>query len=457
MDDRYISLLEKTADYAKGYISKRSAMPPFPGKSALEGLEKLGEDLPECSCNPEDVLEKLCGIGGSAVAEYGSGRYFGFVSGGLLPVAHAAAWLADTWNQNAALYAMSPVAAKLEDLCEKWVAELLGLEKGTAMGLVSGSANALICALAAARNALLKKQGYDLPENGLRNAPLIRVVMGEDAHSTVSSALSVLGIGKAEVELVPTDEYGRIQAELVPELDSRTLLILQAGNVTGGSFDPFQTLCDKARDAGAWVHIDGAFGLWAAASEKYRHLTAGIEKADSWSLDAHKTLNAGYDCGIVLCRHQEAFASALQASGSYIQYTENRDGMRYTTEMSRRARSIVLWAVLEQLGREGVAGLVEQLCENTAYFAEELAKKGIPPLTPACFNQFMVKTGTPEKTAEMLKYIQGSGVCWCSGGSWKGEPVIRVSVCSVQTTKKDIDRSVAVFSEAFAKVNEKGN
>ncbi|HBN55353.1 MAG TPA: aspartate aminotransferase family protein [Lachnospiraceae bacterium] len=374
---------------------------------------------------------------------------FGFVNGGLLPVAHAAEWLADTWNQNGALSVMSPVTAQIESVCEGWITELFGLEKGTAMGLVTGSSNAIICALAAARNTLLKRQGYDLAENGLRNAPAIRIVVGADAHSSVKAALSVLGFGKAETEIVPTDEFGRMKIENVPELDNHTLLILQAGNVNGGSYDPIDKLCDLAKERGAWVHIDGAFGLWAAASKKYRYLVKGMEKADSWSTDAHKTLNAGYDCGIVLCRHRDEFTAALQASGAYIQYGESRDGMLYTTEMSRRARAVPLWAVLKSLGAKGVEQLIDTLCGHAEHFAAGLQKAGFELVNPVFFNQFMVRCETERKTEHVLHEIQNSGICWCSGSKWKGESVIRVSICSHATTREDIDKSIRVFCQAL--------
>ena len=293
------------------------------------------------------------------------------------------------------------------------------------------------------------RQGYDVKKRGLRNAPEMRVVLSAGAHSVVKSALSIIGIGEGECEIVPVDSKGKVVASAVPELDERTLLILQAGNVNGGAYDDFNMLCDKAKASGAWVHIDGAFGLWAACSARYSHLTKGFEKADSWVADAHKTLNAGYDCGLVLCRHREALTSAMMASGAYIAYSDRRDNMMYTTEMSRRARGVTLWAVLKSLGRKGVEALVDQLCDNTAYFAQELGKAGFTLVNPPCFNQFMLKGGTLEEVNRILKGIQVSGVCWCGASLWEGELVIRISVCSHATTKEDIDRSVEAFRAAL--------
>ena len=448
MTDKYKALLEQAMRSSIAYIEALPEKPTFPTPDDLRGLSVFDEPLPADGASASDVLEMLHRYGAPATTAQPGGRYFGFVNGGLLPVAHAAEWLVDTWNPNSALYSMCPAASVLEQVCEKWINALFGLPPDTALGLVTSSSNALLCALAAARNELLNRQGYDVKAKGLRNAPPIRVVVGAGAHSCVGAALSVLGIGADEIETVPVDGMGRMLPDAVPPLDNCTLLILQAGNVNGGSFDPFEELCEKANAAGAWVHIDGAFALWAACSEKYRHLTKGFEKADSWNCDAHKTLNAGYDCGLVMCRHRDALQSALQASGAYIAYSDHRDNMLYTTEMSRRARGVILWAVLKHLGSKGVADLVEHLCDSAAYFASELTKAGIAVVNPPCFNQFMVRGEDDEDTLRMLQSIQDSGVCWCGGSQWEGKPVIRVSVCSHETTKDDIDRSVQAFVTA---------
>lgn len=449
MNKEYRNLLAQTERYAQEYIDGLSNKRAFPSSSQLAALAKFNEPLPEAGTNAADVIELLHEVGSPATTAQTGGRYFGFVNGGLLPVAHAASWLADTWNQNGALYLMSPAASCLERVCEGWVRDLFGLPDDTAMGLVTGSSNALICALAAARNELCHRQGYDIAAKGLRKSPAIRVVLGAGAHSAVKSALSILGIGTDEIEVVPVDSFGRIIADEVPTLDDHTLLILQASNVNGGAYDDFDTLCDKANAAGAWVHIDGAFGLWAACSKKYSYLTKGFEKADSWVTDAHKTLNAGYDCGLVLCRHREALASALAANGAYIAYSENRDGMLYSTEMSRRTRGVMLWAVLKQLGRQGVEQLIDRLCENTAYFAEGLQKAGFELVNPPQFNQFMIKRKSESETEHLLKAVQDGGVCWCGGSLWEGERVIRISVCSHATTHKDIDKSVQAFKDTL--------
>lgn len=449
----YFELLEQTKESAFDYLEKLPEKSPFPPEAELTHLSVFREPLPESSCGAEDIIRLLAENGWHATTAQAGGRFFGFVVGGLLPVAHAASWLADTWNQNSGLYAMSPLVSELESVCERWLTELFGLPDGTAMGLATGSANALICALAAARNDLFRRQGYDLKKQGMRGAPAIRVVLSEQAHSTVKSALSILGFGEEELEYVSCDASGRMRLDALPALDAATLLLIQAGNVNGGSFDPIEELCDRARAAGAWTHIDGAFGLWAAASRKQSHLTRGMEKADSWSTDAHKTLNAGYDCGIVLCRHREALAEALQASGAYIPYSPDfRDNMLYTTEMSRRARVVPLWAVLKQLGREGIEELVDRLCENAEYFAERLRSIGLTVVNPVCFNQFLVRCSTPEKTQALLRAVQEDGVCWCGGSTWDQEPIIRISVCSHRTTRTDLDASARSFAAAWERL-----
>ena len=292
------------------------------------------------------------------------------------------------------------------------------------------------------------RQGWDVRERGLYGAPVLRVVLGEQAHSSVHKALSLLGMGKANVVLAPVDEQGRIDPARLPEIDGNTLLILQAGNVNGGAFDPFAAICPRAREKGAWVHVDGAFGLWAAACEETKHLTQGMEQADSWSTDAHKTLNAPYDNGIVFCRDRAALVQSMQASGSYILYSEQRDAMLYTPEMSRRARGIELWAALRSLGRAGVDALVSGLCEHARYLGELLKERGFRVLNDIVFNQLVVACDSPEETRATLQEIQNGGVCWCGGAVWKGEPVIRVSVCSWRTTQEDVVLSVSAFVSA---------
>lgn len=450
-------LFELAKNYAYQYMDSVGAQRVHPSPEAVKGLACFQEAMPELSSAPANILEMLHQSGSPATTPQTAGRYFGFVNGGAIPVAVAARWLADVWDQNAALHVISPVAAKLEEVCESWLAELLGLPRDTAAGFVSGTSTATLCGLAAGRNELLRKAGWDVNAQGLFGAPEIKVVVGEQAHATVFKALALLGLGKERVIRVPADSQGRMDAAQMPPLDQRTLLIIQAGNVNTGAFDPLDRICEMANSTGAWVHIDGAFGLWAAASERKRHLTLGLEKADSWSVDAHKTLNSPYDCGVILCKRREALIAALQATGSYILYGEQRDNMLYTPEMSRRARGVELWATLKYLGRRGVAELVDGLCAMAEQFAARLQDHGFKILNEVVFNQILVACETPELTGTTLENVQESGECWCGGATWNGEPVIRISVCSWATTPEDIERSAAAFVAAREKAERRGS
>ena len=441
-------LLQQAHEYALDYANSIENRPVYPNASDVAKLSKFNEPLPELPCKSSELLELLHRIGSPATVAQTGGRYFGFVNGGVQPAALGAKWLADAWDQNPALYVMSPTVSQLEHVCERWLIELFGLPEDSVLGLVGGSSISIFCGLAAARNELLKRLGWDVNTKGLFGAPEIRVVIGEHAHATVLKALSLLGLGKERVELVPADEQGRMMADALPPLDDRCLVITQAGNVNSGAFDPFETICENAETANAWVHVDGAFGLWAGASSSKYHLYDGASKADSWSVDAHKTLNAPYDCGIILCRHRDALVSAMQATGSYIQWSENKDGMLYTPDMSRRARAVELWATLKSLGKSGIASLVEQLCDRAQEFSEKLARKDFLILNDVVFNQVLVACDQPHLTQATLDYIQQSGECWCGGAMWQQQPVIRISVCSWKTTSGDVDRTVNTFVEA---------
>jgi glutamate/tyrosine decarboxylase-like PLP-dependent enzyme len=404
-------LFEQAKSYAYSYIDSVFDRKVYPTDDAIKTLSAFDEPFPTVPSNPAKALRLLHEYGSPATVAQIGGRYFGFVNGSSVPTALAARWLSDVWDQNAALYVISPITSKLETICEKWLIELLELPTGTAAGFVSGTSTATLCGLAAGCNELLKRQGWDVNADGLFGAPNLRVVVGEQAHATVFKALAVLGLGQSRVEIVPTDDQGRMIADQLPTLDGHCLVIAQAGNVNSGAFDPIDEICNRARQANAWVHIDGAFGLWAAGSRNKKHLTKGIEKADSWSVDAHKTLNAPYDCGIILCRHREVLVAAMQATASYILYSEHRDGMHYAPEMSRRARGVELWAMLKSLGKEGVEELVDGLCDHAKQCAEGLRANGFRILNDVVFNQVLVACDTPEHTKATLENIQKSGEC----------------------------------------------
>jgi glutamate/tyrosine decarboxylase-like PLP-dependent enzyme len=441
-------LFEQAKSYAYDYMDTVLDRNVFPSDTALEGLRFFDEALPDEPGDAAEMLRMLHEYGSPATVAHTGGRYFGLVVGSVFPPVVAAKWLADVWDQLSTLYVTSPVLSKLEAICEKWLVEILGLPEECAAGFVSGTSTAILCGLAAGRYEILKRSGWDVNSQGLFGAPPFRVVVGAEAHGTVFKALSLLGLGKDRIEMVPVDDQGRMDAAQLPELDANTLVILQAGNVNSGSFDPLDEICGRARAAGSWVHIDGAFGLWAAASGSKSYLTKGVEKADSWSVDGHKTLNTPYDSGIVLCRQREALVSALQASGSYILYSEQRDGMLYTPEMSRRGRAVELWATLKILGKSGVEELVNGLCARAQQFADRMRGQGFQVLNDVVFNQVLVACDTPGQTAAVLKNLQQSGECWCGGARWHDTPVIRVSVCSWATTAVDIERTVAAFIRA---------
>ena len=445
---RVKDVFEQAKSFAYAYMDGVRDRNVFPKDAAIKNLSVFDEPLPTTLGNSDEILRMLHQFGSPASVAQTGGSYFGFVNGGAVPVALASKWLTDVWDQNAALYVISPVVSQLETICERWLVDLLGLPEGTAAGFVSGTSTATLCGLAAGRNDLLKRMGWDVNADGLFGAPPIRVIVGEQAHATVFKALSLLGLGRSRIELVPADDQGRMRADKLPELDFGCLVVAQAGNVNSGAFDPLNEICDRAQKANAWVHIDGAFGLWAAASKTKQYLTLGMEKADSWSVDSHKTLNTPYDCGVILCKQREALVSAMQMNASYIILSDNRDGMHYAPELSRRARDVEIWATLKFFGKEGVEELINHLCYHAEGFASQLQSQGFRILNDIVFNQVLVACDTPELTKATLEHIQKSGECWCGGATWHGEPVIRISVCSWATTEADVERSVAAFVKA---------
>lgn len=424
------------------YIKNVDSMRVYPDQQALHNLQIFDEELPDEPAETSEILNQLHTYGSPATVAQTGGRYFGFVCGSILPSALSCKWITDAWDQNPAMYVLSPIVSRMEDVVESWLKDILRLPDETVAGYVSGSSTATIIGLTVGRNMLLKNLGYDVIKNGLFNASEINVVLGEGAHSTVYKALSITGLGSGRVTKVPADEQGRIRVDKLPDLDNRTLVILQAGNVNSGAFDNFEEICTKAKIAGSYVHVDGAFGLWAAANEKFSHLTNGIELADSWSVDGHKTLNAPYDNGIILCRHKDMLVNSMQMIGAYIVTSDQRDGMIYTADMSRRARAIDLWATLKGLGKQGVSELVWELHQKAIYFAGLLKEGGFEILNDIVFNQVLARYESDEKTDKIIKGVQESGVCWLGGSKWNGKSVMRVSVSSYKTTYEDIDTSV---------------
>ena len=446
-------VFERAQRYGLVYLDEVLERNVYPTEQALSDLRHFDEDFPDAPTDAEDIIDLLHTYGAPATVAQLGGRYFGFVCGSAVPAGLAAKSLATFWDQNTAMHVLSPLASRLESVVEQWFRQIFCLPDQTVAGFVSGTSLATFCGLAAARYRLLERAGWDVNERGLFDAPKLRVVTSEHAHSTVVKAIGLLGFGKVNVEWVAVDDQGRMVASALPPLDERTLVILQAGNVNSGSFDPLEKVCERANDAGAWVHIDGAFGMWAGATKRLRHLVRGIEKGDSWSVDGHKTLNTPYDCGIVLCRDREALAAALHMSGDYLVLNAERDGMFYTPEMSRRARVIELWATLKYLWRAGIDQMVYGLHERAVQFAQELSNfPGFTVLNDVVFNQVLVKCETDDLTEQTLARIQDLRECWVGGSVWKGNKVIRISVCSWATTKEDVDRSVQSFVQALKKV-----
>lgn len=440
-----LELLGCAARRAVAYLQSVGTRPVAPDVAAVRELDQLTGEFPDDAAEPRNLMEILDRIGSPATVATAGGRYFGFVTGGALPSAVAAAWLASAWGQNASLRVMSPVSAALEDAALGWVRELLRLPAECAGALVTGATMANFTGLAAARHDLLERAGWDVENDGLSGAPPLTVVVGDEVHVALIKALGMLGLGRKRVVRVPVDGQGRMRPGELPTLDSQTLVCIQAGNVNTGAFDPAREICRKARDAGAWVHVDGAFGLWAAASPNYRHLTDGFELADSWATDAHKWPNVGYDCGIALVRHSSALRAAMAVGAAYLAPSDLREPSHYTPEMSRRARGIELWAALRSLGRSGIAELIERTCGYAQRFAEGLRAAGYEILNDVAINQVLVSFGSAEVTRSVIERLQREGTCWCGGTEWQGRVAMRISVSSWATTAEDVEASLAAI------------
>jgi glutamate/tyrosine decarboxylase-like PLP-dependent enzyme len=438
-------LLEDAARRALAYLDGLGERRVAPASGAVDAAAGLDFALPGAGLDAADVLSLLDELGSPATVASAGPRYFGFVTGGALPVAQAAAWLAIAWDQNAALTVMSPAAALLNAVALRWVAELLGLPAGTGGGFVSGATMANVTCLAAARDAVLSRHGWDAAGQGLVGAPPVTVVVGAEVHTTVRKALGLVGLGRDRATVLPVDGQGRIDPGALPALPGPALVCLQAGNVNSGASDPFVPLIAWARDHGAWIHVDGAFGLWAAASPATAGQVAGIAGADSWATDAHKWLNTTYDCGIALVRDPRALRSAMAASAAYLPAEPGREPMQFTPQSSQRARGVEVWAVLAALGRDGVAQLVDRTCRLARRFADGMQQAGYRVLNDVVLNQVVVDFGDPARTDAIIAAIQDDGTCWCGPTTWRDREAMRVSVSCWNTTEPDIDRSIAAI------------
>jgi glutamate/tyrosine decarboxylase-like PLP-dependent enzyme len=439
-------LLELSAERAIAYLEGLPERPVAPSAAAVAGLSALDEPLPERETPPEDVIRQLDEVCSPATMAMAGPRFFGFVIGGALPVTLAANWLAGAWDQNSALYNVTPATAKLEQVALGWLVELFGLPPGTTGGFVTGATVANFTALAAARHAVLARAGWNVEADGLFGAPPITVIVGEEAHPTLFKSLGLLGLGRSRVVRVPVDGQGRLRADALPRLSGPTILCAQAGNVNTGAFDPLVEICEHANEGGAWVHVDGAFGLWATAVPSLRHLATGLALADSWATDCHKWLNVPYDSGLALVRDRDALPAAMAITAEYLPtHSPVRNPADFTPELSRRARGVEVWAALRALGREGVADLVERTCRHARRLAEGLMAAGFTVLNDVALNQVLVDFGGPEATQRAIAAIQADGTCWCGPTVWQGRAAMRISVCSWATTEEDVERSLAAM------------
>jgi glutamate/tyrosine decarboxylase-like PLP-dependent enzyme len=387
-------------------------------------------------------VRELHEIGSPATVASTGGRYFGFVIGGALPVTVAVSWLATAWDQNGSFIATSPIAAAIERVASRWLRELLQLPASTTAAFVTGGTMANFSGLAAARRALLSRAGWDVDADGLFGAPPLTVVVSDEVHITVLKALALLGLGKKRVVRVPTDDHGRMRADALPRTDGPTLVCMQAGNVNTGAFDPAGPICDWAAEKGAWVHVDGAIGLWALASPGRAQITSGLARADSWATDGHKWLNVPYDSGVVLVRDGEWLRGAMAATAEYTPAGPVPEPCHYTPEFSRRARGLEIWAALRQLGRGGVIDLIERTCGHAANIAERLRAAGFEVHNDVVLNQVLVSVGPPERTRRVVDALQRDGTCWCGATVWHGKTAMRISVSGWATGPEDVERSV---------------
>lgn len=431
-------LLALSAARAIGYLRERDQRSVFPDNAAVVGLDAFVESLPSTGTSADGVIALLDQIGGPGTVASTGGRYFGFVTGSAYPVAVGASWLSAAWDQNAAVGTMSPTAGVLDTVVGGWLLQLLGLPAHAQHQFVSGTSAANAACLAVGRDALLQAQGWDSVAQGLFGAPPPRIVVSSAAHSSVTKALGFVGLGRDRVVSVPSDDQGRMIASELPAPGEPTLVIAQAGNVNSGSMDPFGAIADHFEGTPHWIHVDGAFGLWASSSPKYAGLMNGIERADSWATDMHKWLNTTYDAAIAVVRDREDMARTFHVGASYIPDSPRIEPVSRGIDMSQRARAIEAWAVIKSLGAEGVAAHTERLCSFAADLAARLDAGGLSIVNDVVLNQILVRAGTDEETDALLSRIQNDETLWCGGSEWEGRPVIRISVCSWTTTADDI-------------------
>lgn len=444
MSDRK-KLLEDAARRSIAYREAIEGRHVAPDSQALADLDAFREALPEQGASDCDTIALLDELGSPAAVAMTGPRYFGFVIGGSMPVTLAANWLASAWDQNAAMHEVTPAVAILEQVSIDWMLDLLGLPAKSAAAFVTGATVANFTSLAAARNRVLQQAGWDVRSDGLFGAPEIEVIVGAEAHPTLMKSLSMLGLGERRVTMIDVDNQGRMLADRLSPVNGPCIVCTQAGNINTGAFDPIDEICDRVGD-NTWVHVDGAFGLWAAAAPELKHLCAGIERADSWATDAHKWLNVPYDCGIAFVRDESSLKSAMAITAEYlVTDSQFRNPSDYTPELSRRARGVDVWAALRTLGRQGIAAMIERCCRHASRFGAELSAAGFDVLNDVVLNQVLVSFGDDEKTLKVVDAIQKEGTCWCGSTVWQGKTAMRISVTNWSTTDEDVTASVEVM------------
>lgn len=440
-------LLRSTTNRSVRYLESLDERRVSPGDDAVAALAGFDVPLQHESIDPERIIDQLDALGSPATMAMAGPRFFGFVIGGSLPVAVAANWLATAWDQNTGLYNSTPATSVLEEVALRWLLDVLHLPPESAGAFVTGTTVAHITALAAARHAVLARVGWDVEANGLFGAPPITVVTGAEAHPTLFKALGVVGLGRNRVVKVPVDDQGRMRPDALPSISGPTIVCVQAGNVNSGAFDPIDEIGPRARDRGAWVHVDGAFGLWARVSPRLAHLANGVEHADSWATDGHKWLNVPYDSGIAFVRDGSALRKAMAVTAEYLPTeTAHRNPSDYAPELSRRARGVDIWAAMRSLGRSGLAELIERNCRQARRFAEGLTKAGFEVLNDVVLNQVVVSFGGPEETRRVIVAIQREGTMWAGETVWQGRTAMRISVCSWATTDADVERCIRAIA-----------
>lgn len=446
-------VLEVAAAAALAYARTIDDRRVFPDDDAVAALAAFDEPLPEVGTTPADTIRLLDQVGGPATVASSGSSYFGFVTGGTHPAALGASWLADAWDQNAALPVMSPLASRLHDVARGWLLDLLGLPSGAGVVFVTGATVANASCLAAARDSLLAAQGWDVPGDGLFGAPPVDVVVGERVHSTISKSLSLVGLGKTRVHVVPADEQGRMRADLLPDLPGPVLVCAQAGEVNTGAFDPFDPVADWVAERGGWLHVDGAFGLWAAADPGRAELVRGLDRADSWATDGHKWLNVTYDCGIAFARRPEDLRRTFSAAAAYLPPSDVFEAMHHTPQSSQRARQIEVWAVLRSLGRDGIARLVTDACDAAVAIADRLRAGGFEILNDVVLNQVLVRYVDGPTTERLMAALQADGRVWCGATQWGGQTAMRVSVSSWKTDHASAVRAAEAILDVAAALN----